>query len=508
MCIKNKQTLINSNNHYVVVTPPPPPPRKCKLSLKTFYRPKTLFPLFLIFLFFLLSGCPQSMTTYVDVPIYITNTDTNTPMITNHHFVVAESVGIGSVIGTVKASDDIATIYYVITTGDPNYIFSINTNGEFRNIMRLDHDTASNYNLTVRVSDAAGNASNATITVAVTDVDASPSVTTITASGIENNNVILNGNLTRLGTNTDGSERVNEYGFIYSTNASNSGSLQLGKNGVEKIAGDSIASTGSYSHVIANLSPATIHYFRAFALNDGGTNYGEVSNFSTTYHQTFALSGATDGIQSNTIYANSTHTYNVPLSNTLMYSLTVKANSSISNNVTIYEGNNTEPLYIRAAPFTNSLETDIIFSGVNNGSRYLVLPLAPNSHRVVLSNNSDQNQSYSLNLEEYSVISRLLLEPQKMSFYDLTNANYYFLVHVPPNKNMEVSVDKRRGSNSIIRTIVNGLSASFNTATLLDITRPLSTSSTESKYHVLLIDDPSGNNSHTNYRLIFRFVDP
>ena len=455
------------------------------------------------------------MTTYVDVPV--TNIDTVSPMITNHSFTVAENANIGTVIGTVKSSDNIAVIYYLITTGNPGYVFTINTNGELRNIMKLDHDTTSNYSLTVQVSDAAGNTSNATITVNVTDVDASPTVITIGASGTQNNSVTLNGNLTNLGINNDGSMQVNEYGFIYSTNASEADSLQLGKNGVEKIAGDNIANTGSYSHVSINLSPGTIHYFRAFAINDGGVSYGGVSNFSTTYHKAFALSGATDGMQSNTVHAQSAHTYTIPLSHSLSYSLTIEADTNLSDNVTIYEGNNTEPLYIRPGPFTlsSSGSTQVTFSEINNGTRYLVLPLTSNTHRVLISNHSSsQSQNYSLNLAEYSGINpntdRLLTEPQKMGYYDSTNGTGLFLVHVPPNKHIEVELDAHRFVvGAALRVIALNSTIVFNLNST--DTQKLGASTSSARYTILSMDNPavagSVNYRQTNARLIFRFVD-
>ena len=514
----------------------PPPPRKWSkgfLSVKSFF-----YLLSLILLFFLLSACPDSMTTYVNVPVYYTNTmtDTNTPTVTNHTFTIAENIAFGTVIGTINASDDIAVTSYLIIAGNDSYTFNISTNGELINIMNLDHDTISNYSLALQVSDAAGNTSNATITVAVTNVDASPTVTTMEATDPQNNSVTLNGNLTNLGINSDGSMQVNEYGFIYSTNASGAASLQLGKIGVEKIAGASIASTGIYSRVIANLSPGTIHYFRAFAINDGGTSYGGVSNFSTTYHQTFTLSGANDGIQSNTVYANSTHTYNVSLSHKLVYSLSIEGSSDITNSVAIYEGLSTEPLYIKAGPFTGASERSVIqtntnggvtniftnkqptFPGLNNGSRYMVLPLAFNSHRIEISNNSGQGREYSLNLAEHigtePDTGRLLIGPERMGFYDSTNVPRFFWGHLPANKQLHVKLDAIRGdTNAAGVSVLN-----------FDESEPgviISTSQTEHTLiptnHNLLYFVLSIRNSvpvsmsttvNTNFRYVFRFVDP
>lgn len=430
--------------HQTKYPPPPPLVRKYELIPAGF--------LYLLFLFsLLLSACPDGgSTTYVDVPTYITNTVTNTdtisPSITNHSFTVAENIDIGTIIGVINANDNRAFIYYSITAGNPNYVFSINTNGELKSVMKLDHDTTSNYILTVRVSDAAGNTSNATVAVNVTDVDRPPTVTTLNANEIQNNSVILNGNINDLGINSDGNRSVHEYGFVYSTNILDATNLQLRRSGVEKIAMDNITSTGPYSLVIANLSPGTVHYFRAFAVNDGGTNYGEVSNFFTTYHQIFTLSGATNGEQTNLIHPSSTHTYNVFLSNTHSYNLTVNANSNISGNVSVYEGIRSNPLYIRSGPFSITAEGTLIananighitttFSGVSNGSRYLVLPLATTSHRLVISNSNAIAESYTLTLAEETgtvdnPIGRLLVDETTMGFFTNNEPELYW-VHVP-----------------------------------------------------------------------------
>ena len=365
-------------------------------------------------------------------------------------------------------------------------------------------------------------------------MNAPPTVTTIAVSGIENSSVTLNGNIDRLGTNNDGSQQISEYGFIYSINASRADSLQLGETGVKKIAGDSIANTGQYSHVIANLPPGTIHYFRAFAINDGGTSYGGVSNFSTTYHQIFALSGVTNGVQSNNIYPQSTHTYSIPLSHLLCYSLTIESTSNISRSVTVYEGLSSDPLYTKAGPFTSAPSgtgsatnvtggsTNVLpfpaptFSGITNGKRYMVLPLASNSHRIVVSNNGEQNENYSLNLEEYLGTNpdtrRLLIYPKRMGYYDSANDPRFFWVHVPPNKNLEVRLDAFRSSSGFVGITYPGR-ATITISSTLSSTKTFTINSNESQYVALsmrntLDASPFVAFQSTNFRLVFGFVDP
>ena len=472
------------------------------------------------------------MTTYVDVPVHhtntitniVTNTDTVTntvtdtiiPVITNHSFTVAEDAIIGTVIGAVRASDDIAVISYRITASNTGYAFSINTNGQLKTIMGLDYDTTPRYSLIVEVADAAGNASNATIAINITDVDAAPIIATIGASGIQNNSVTLNGNLSYLGSNSDGGRQVNEYGFLYSTTVSQADDLRLGKNDVQKVAGFNLTNSGTYSLVIANLPPATPHYFRAFAVNDSGTRYGEVSNFSTIYHQAFTLSGATSGIQSNTVHAQSAHTYSVPLSPTLMYSLTVEANSNVSSSITVYQGANTEPLYIKAGPFssTPSVIVTATFSGISNGHRYMVLPLNSITHQIVLSNDSPQNQAYALNLREYTGTSpntrRLPIGPQKLGFFDSTNNPNYFWTHVPANKGLELSLDQFRGDAPYMAVSVAGFSDILFSSGATS-TRKFPINSNDSQYIAVSTRNvvfEAGSGQSTNVRLILGFVDP
>ena len=439
----------------------------------------------------------------------------------------------------MNARDDIAVTSYLITAGNSNYAFAINTNGQIKNIMKLDYDTTPIYNLFIQVSDAAGNTSNAAITVNVIDVDAAPTVTTLNASGIQNNSVILNGNLIDLGTNSDSSRQVNEYGFIYSTNAPNSNDLQLGHSGVDKIAGDIRSSTGQYNFVLSELLQGTPHYYRAFAVNDGGTNYGAASNFSTTAHQAFILNGSTDGEQSNSIYPHSTHSYNVSLSHELVYSLTANGSNDILDSITIYEGANTNSLYIKAGPFSLTPENDgvytningnvtnvstnetVTFSGVNSGRRYMVLPLASNFHQIVISNGSGQSRGYTLNLEEYQGSNpstrRLPMEPQKVGFYDSSGAPRHFWVHLPANKELHVELDSIRNTNnpgvSVLAVRDIGNIPEFDTifTTALTPDGPISDSSIRSRYFIFALRSSLSlqgpHELNTNFRFVFRFVD-
>lgn len=465
-------------------------------------------------------------TSNATITIKVTNIEDENPIISNKTFMVSESVSNHATIGTVPATDDVGIAFYAIIGGNIGGVFDISSSGELTTTARLNYDDIANYNLLVLVADMVGNNAIAIITVSVTDVDADPAVTTGGTSALQNNSLTLSGEITDLGTNSDGSNQVNEYGFVYSHTASQKDELQIGKIGVEGVGGARLTNTGVYSFAIANLSPCTDYYYRAFAVNDSGASYGEVSNLSTA-NQAFTLSGVGDGEQTSLVCAGGTHTYNVTLSHELVYSLSVDASSNVMDSVTIYEGNNTEPLYIQAGYFSvNAPSTAINFPGASNGRRYMVLPLSNNSHRILLSNNSSQNESYSLNLEEYQGTSpatrRLLLAPQKMGYYDSTNDPRYFWVHMPANKRLRVEFDEYRGiSNSSdvfdrATLLINfpagsstfpaaGFTPSFNAPTTLN------NSSNGSYYTVVTMRNTTsiitGAGQQTNFRLILRFVD-
>ena len=206
---------------------------------------------------------------------------------------------------------------------------------------------------------------------------------------------------------------------------------------------------GQFSNTVTDLSEGTTYYYRAYAENDIGTNFGEVRSFTTSIilHASFSLSGATDGEQSGVIYSGGSHTYNVPLTHERAYNLTVNANSNLLDNLSIYESTHTNDLYIQASPFSITIPgtsfgggvspITITFSGTNSGRRYLVLPLTNTNHRLVISNNNAGTESYTLILAEEAgtdaiPVGRLLVNETPVGFFTNNEPELYW-VHIPPN---------------------------------------------------------------------------
>ena len=101
---------------------------------------------------------------------------------------------------------------------------------------------------------------------------ASPEVTTSAATGITGAGATLNGSLVINIT------PVTLRGFIWDT-SSHAGTTGYTSDWYETSSG---FSSGSFSHAISGLSAGTTYYFRAYATNTDGTDYGSELNFTAT----------------------------------------------------------------------------------------------------------------------------------------------------------------------------------------------------------------------------------
>lgn len=95
-----------------------------------------------------------------------------------------------------------------------------------------------------------------------------PSVNTSLATSITSSSATLGGNVT-----SGGSSAVTLRGVQYTTSAEGDFITQVNVG----------SGTGSFSVNITGLSDATKYYYRAFATNSSGTDYGNVYSFTTSY---------------------------------------------------------------------------------------------------------------------------------------------------------------------------------------------------------------------------------
>ncbi|MEA4926029.1 MAG: stalk domain-containing protein [Syntrophomonadaceae bacterium] len=94
-----------------------------------------------------------------------------------------------------------------------------------------------------------------------------PEVTTDNASSIGDNYAILNGEI-----DSDGGSAIIEYGFYYGSN-----SFGMAKKRV----GTHIDENDSFKYKLTGLADDTKYYFKAYAKNSEGTDYGQVRSFVT-----------------------------------------------------------------------------------------------------------------------------------------------------------------------------------------------------------------------------------
>jgi len=94
-----------------------------------------------------------------------------------------------------------------------------------------------------------------------------PTVTTTTASSIASTSATIGGNVTN-----DGGDTVTERGIVWNTSGTPTISSNKALNG---------SGTGVFSKMVSGLPVSATIYYRAFATNSFGTNYGTVQTFTT-----------------------------------------------------------------------------------------------------------------------------------------------------------------------------------------------------------------------------------
>jgi hypothetical protein len=98
-----------------------------------------------------------------------------------------------------------------------------------------------------------------------------PSVTTTNTTGIRDVTATLNGTVIDLGE-----PELTDHGFVYSTSPNPDHTDQVVSLGIRN-------TTGSFSYNLPGLAPGTTYFVRTYAVNSGGTVYGGVLSFTTTY---------------------------------------------------------------------------------------------------------------------------------------------------------------------------------------------------------------------------------
>jgi predicted RNA-binding protein with TRAM domain len=172
-----------------------------------------------------------------------------------------------SVAFTAPASDGGSAITdYKWSIDGTNYTLRSGTASPI-DITGLTNGTA--YTVRIRAVNAAGDGTVATAGATATP-RTTPSITTGTATNLNSYAATLAGEVT-----ATGGAAITERGFYYSTT-----------NGFADGAGTKVSTagtfgTGAFSNTVTGLSKNTAYYFKAFAVNSAGTNYGSQVTFTT-----------------------------------------------------------------------------------------------------------------------------------------------------------------------------------------------------------------------------------
>ena len=184
----------------------------------------------------------------------------------------------------------------------------------------------------------------------------------------------------------------------------------------------------------------------------------------------------------------------------------------------VYQGTNTEPLYIKAGSFSFTVDISFVgsgispitttFSGVSNGSRYLVLPLSNSIHRFVISNSNLIAASYRLMMEEETgtvsqPVGRLLVDETPMGYFS-NNEPVLYWIHIPANLRTEVQFSGvLSGNHCGVGSRVEDFGQIASNPVLL-YALIVSTNSAD-RYHIIRIANDNSSYDYRGCQLRFRF---
>ncbi|MBR6068799.1 MAG: hypothetical protein IKP45_13495 [Bacteroidales bacterium] len=208
-----------------------------------------------------------------------------------------DATNIGTSIATLNG--------YVWTTGNNSitacgFVYGTNANNLTQNVSggigagnlseTITGLTANtNYYYKAYATNSAGTAYGDVKQFRTTSASQKPTVVTNSATNITSNSATLNGNVTSAGGAT-----VTSRGFVYGTSSTNlSSNIQSGSG------------TGSYYRTLTGLSQGTTYYYKAYATNSAGTEYGDIRQFTTiAIYAPTVQTNAASGITTNSATLN------------------------------------------------------------------------------------------------------------------------------------------------------------------------------------------------------------
>lgn len=173
-----------------------------------------------------------------------------------------EDVVVGALAGFTYATTSGGTYTSSLTLTQPGGIFS-------QQVFVLFNPTAiQSYSGNIAIT-GGGLAAAVNVAASGAGVNAAPTVTTGASSAITTTAATLAGSITSIGCSP-----VTAYGIEYSNT-----------NGFADGTGTQVSSSnlagGNYTSALSGLLPSTIYYYKAYAVNSGGTSYGTQQSFTT-----------------------------------------------------------------------------------------------------------------------------------------------------------------------------------------------------------------------------------
>lgn len=173
----------------------------------------------------------------------------------------------------------IGVAYFVGTSGDPTTADSVSSQsgsfgsgaGSIREINVTGLSPGTTYRMRAYATNSGGTGYSTSFNVTTQSLGP-PTVVTNAPTSITTTSATANGNISA----TNGAT-VTERGFVWSTSADPTKASNLGI-----ITQTGSFSTGTFTGSITGLSPSTLYYVRAYAINSYGTNYGSNQTFSTS----------------------------------------------------------------------------------------------------------------------------------------------------------------------------------------------------------------------------------
>jgi VCBS repeat-containing protein len=195
-----------------------------------------------------------------------------------------ENCSVGTIVGTFASSEVIGITDLTFSLAAEangsilsNALFSLEANGTLKSKEPLNYEAHSNPQISVRLSNAIGEAIDQTFSIVLSDVFL-PSVNTSVPTDVTAISATLHGMVEDFGEDPQG---VSVRGFVLgSTPDPFPGDL----GAADLPAG---SGTGAFDFTAEGLSPGSIYYFRSYAINSEGSRYGPQRRFVTAKHESF-----------------------------------------------------------------------------------------------------------------------------------------------------------------------------------------------------------------------------